>query len=68
MKIQELIQKLKQYPADMEVYALGTDIDSNEFRANVHQPGLDLIRVKDFKMVNRPTKNTTASKKSLLIC
>jgi len=71
MKVKELIEKLKEFPEDMEVFGYGVSCTGNKFKYLVHSPNLKEERYvkfeKDILIAARPCEETKDAKKCLVI-
>jgi hypothetical protein len=71
MKVKELIEKLQQFPEDMEVFCDEVACTGNKFKYLAHEPTVTEERFvknqKDILIVQRPCKETSGAKKCLVI-
>jgi hypothetical protein len=70
MTKKELIELLKDYPDDIEIYVdnIQSDLDLNDehWTSGVREPFIHIKMVKDNKIAKKPSKITKDAKKSLI--
>lgn len=71
MTKKELIELLKDYPDDMEIYVDNyqpdLNLEDNHWTTEIREPFIHIKMVKDNKIANRPSKKTKDAKKSIII-
>ena len=73
MTVKELIEKLKEYPEDMEVFTFGESVGGNEFDSEAWPPYLKTLYVKREESIERDyiaqraCKATAGSRKCLIL-
>ena len=71
MTVKELIEKLKNYPEDMDCYTTGLQVGGNIFDCEASQISFYIAYVKDEGFIkyiaHRPCKETAGAKKCLIL-
>jgi len=71
MKVKELIEKLQQFPEDMEVFTYGVACTGNRFKYLAYEANPQEERFvkleKDILIAQRPCEETRGAKKCLVI-
>lgn len=71
MKVKKLIEKLQQFPDDMEVFGYSISCTGNKFKYLVHEVSIKEERFvkfeKDTLIAQRACKETQGAKKCLVI-